>query len=115
MTQHRLTTDIFYEETDAHSYLRYESAYPPSCIKSIPCSQFLRLLTICNNDNTFERCSVEMSEIFSQRGFPIDTIKNSLQKTYNFMQSEAINKRRNLNNTGVHLAMKFSGIAITHC
>ena len=37
MTQHGLTTDIFYEETDTHSYLRYESAHPPSCKKCIPC------------------------------------------------------------------------------
>ena len=30
MTQHGLTTDIFYKDTDTHSYLRYESAHPPS-------------------------------------------------------------------------------------
>ena len=33
MTQHELTTDIFYKETDTHSYLRYESTHPPSCKK----------------------------------------------------------------------------------
>ena len=51
-----------------------------------------------------------MSEFFSQKGFPVNTIKNSLRKASKFTQSEAINKRKNLNNTGVPLTMKFSGI-----
>ena len=38
MIQHGLTIDIFYKDTDTHSYLRYESAHPPSSKKSIPCS-----------------------------------------------------------------------------
>ena len=109
MTHHGLTTDIFYKDTDTHSYLRYESAHPPSCKKGIPYSQFLRLRRICNNDQTFERRSDEMSEFFSQRGFPVSTIKNSLRKASKFTQSEAINKRKNLN-TGIPLTMKFSGI-----
>ena len=65
--QHGLTTDIFYEDTDTHSYLRWESAHPPSCNKGIPYSQLLGLRSICNNDQTFERRSDEMSEFFSQR------------------------------------------------
>ena len=40
ITQQGLTTDIFYKDTDTHSYLRYESAHPPSCKKGIPYSQF---------------------------------------------------------------------------
>ena len=108
MTQHGLTTDISYKDTDTHSYLRYESAHPPSCKKGIPYSQFLGLRKICNNDQTFKRCSDEMSEIFSQRGFPVNTIKHSLRKASKFTQSEAISKRKNLNNTGVPLTMKFS-------
>ena len=109
-TQHGLTTDIFYKDTDTHSYVRYESVHPPSCKKGIPYSQFLRLRRICNNDQTFERRSDEMSEFISQRGFSVYTIKNSLRKASKFTQSEDINKRKNLNNTGVPLTMKFSGI-----
>ena len=52
MIQHGLTTDIFYKDTDTHSYFRYESAHPPSCKKGIPYSHFLRLRRICNNDQT---------------------------------------------------------------
>ena len=33
MTQHGLDTDIFYNDTDIHSYLRCESAHPSSCKK----------------------------------------------------------------------------------
>ena len=57
MTQHGLTTDIFYKDTDTHSYLRYESAHPPSCIKSIPYSQCLGLRRIYDNYHTSERRS----------------------------------------------------------
>ena len=110
MTQHGLTTDIFYKDTDTHSYLRYESAHPPSCRKGIPYSQFSRLRRICNNDQTSERRSDEMSEFFSQIGFPVNTIKNSLRKASKFTQTEAINMRKNLNNTGFPQTMKFSGI-----
>ena len=110
MTKHGLTTVIFYKDTDTHSYLRYESAHPPSCKKAIPYSQFLGLRRICNNDQTFERRSNEMSEYLSQRGFPVNTINNSLRKASKFTQSEAINKRQNLNKTGVPLTIKFSGI-----
>ena len=52
MTQHGLTTDIFFKETDTHSYLRYESTHPTSCEISIPYSQFLRLRRIFSNDYT---------------------------------------------------------------
>ena len=46
LTQHGITTDIFHRDTDTNSYLRYESAHPPSCKKSIPYSQFLTLRRI---------------------------------------------------------------------
>ena len=78
MTQHGLTFDIFHKETDTHSYLRNESAHPPSCKKGIPYSQFLRIRRMFSNDHTFERRSDEMSAFFSQRGFPKNNIKNSL-------------------------------------
>ena len=99
MTQHGLTTDVLYKETDTHSYLRYESAHPPSCKKGIPYSQFLRLRRICNNDQTIEKRCDEMSDFFFERGFPVNAIKNSLRKVSMFTQSEAINKRKNLNIT----------------
>ena len=51
-----------------------------------------------------------MSEFFSQIGFPVNTMKNSLRRASKFTQFEDINKRKNLNNTGVPLTMKFSGI-----
>ena len=99
MTQHGLITDIFYKDTDTHSYLRYESAFPPSCIKGIPLSQFSILRRICINDKTFERRSYEMSEFFSQKGFPVNTIKNIHRMASKFKQSEAIIERENLNIT----------------
>ena len=54
-----------------------------------------------------------MSEFFSQRGLPVNTINNSLRRASKFTQSEVINKRKNLSNTGFPLTMKYSGI--TQC
>ena len=50
-----------------------------------------------------------MRDFISQRGFPVNTIMNSLRKSSMFTQSEANNERKNLSNTGVRLTMKFSG------
>ena len=95
---YKMKWKVIYKDTDTHSYLRYESAHPPSCKKGIPYSQFLRLRRICNNDQTLR--DVQMKWVkFSQRAFPVNTIKNSLWKASKFTQSEAINKRKNLNNT----------------
>ena len=80
MNQHAISTDIFYKDTDTHSYLRYESAHPPYCKKKIPYSQFLRLHRICNNDQTFERRSHEISEFFSQRGFPVKPLRTVFER-----------------------------------
>ena len=110
MIQEGLTTDVFCNETDTHSYHRYESAHPPSCKESIPYSQFLSHRRICNNDHTFERRSDEMSDFFSLRGFAVDAIENSLRKVSKFTLSEATNKGKNLSNTGVPLTMKFSAM-----
>ena len=63
MTQHGLTTDIFYKDTDTHSYLRYESAHPPciilylvsSCKQGIPYSQFSSNLNILSANHKTNR------------------------------------------------------------
>ena len=74
---------------------------------------FLRLRNFFSNDYTSMRCSDKMSEFLSQSGFPVDTIKNSLRKASKFPQSEAIIRRKYVNNTRIPLTMKFSGI--TQC
>ena len=51
-----------------------------------------------------------MSEFLSQIGCPVDTIKNSLRKASKSTQSEAINRRKNMNGAKVPFTMKFSGI-----
>ena len=75
----------------------------------MPYSRFLRLRRVCN-DHTFKRRSDEMSEFFSQIVFPIDAIRNNFRKASMFSHSEAISRRKNMNNTGIFLTMKFSGI-----
>jgi hypothetical protein len=66
----RLTTDLYTKPTDTHSYLRYDSAHHPSCKKTLPYSQFLRLRRICNNDQLFEQHANEMHTHFVNQGYP---------------------------------------------
>ena len=53
----RLSTSIYYKETDSHSYLLYSSSHPSKCKYSIPYAQFKRLHRICSKSG--QGCSVQ--------------------------------------------------------
>ena len=50
----RISTSIYYKDTDSHSYLNFGSSHPSKCKSSIPHSQFLRLQQICSEDDVFQ-------------------------------------------------------------
>ncbi|KAJ8031993.1 hypothetical protein HOLleu_25387 [Holothuria leucospilota] len=106
ITSHGLTTDIHYMETDSHSYLRYESAHPPSCKNSIPYSQLLRLRRICGDDKTFESRSKEMAEFFWQRGYPEEIIGKGLKRASSLTQLQVLERKETCNNARIPLVMK---------
>ena len=51
----RISTSIYYKDTDSHSYLNLGSSYPSKCKSSIPYNQFLRLRKICSEDDVFQK------------------------------------------------------------
>ena len=76
----KLWTDLFCKPTDTHSYLRYESAHPPHCKKSLPYSQFLRLRRICSREEDFVRHCADMTVHFLHRGYPESILKEAVAK-----------------------------------
>ena len=70
----RLSTSIYYKDTDSHSYLNFGSSHPSKCKSSIPYSQFLRLRKIFSEDDVFQNEATTMETLFAARGNPHDLI-----------------------------------------
>ena len=60
----RISTSIYYKDTDSHSYLNFGSSHPFKCKSSIPHSQFLRLRKICSEDDVFQSEATTMEAFF---------------------------------------------------
>ena len=75
-----LATSVYYKPTDLHSYLLYSSHVKDP----IPYSQFLRLRRLCSDDLDFNSKYDEMSNFFSERGYP-------------YILSKALNHVQNVN------------------
>ena len=70
----RISTSIYYKDTDSHSYLNSGSSYPSKCKSSIPYNQFLRLRKICSEDDVFQNEATTMEAFFAARGYLHDLI-----------------------------------------
>ena len=79
-----LATSVYYKPTDSHSYLLYSSSHPSHVKDPIPYSQFLRLRRLCSDDLDFNSKYDEMSNFFSERGYP-------------YILSKALNHVQNVN------------------
>ena len=80
LNDNSLITDLYTKPTDCHNYLRYESAHHPSCKKSLPYSQFLRVRRICENIESFDKHSQTMSEKLIEKGYPKKNVTEAIKK-----------------------------------
>lgn len=106
----RIVSTIFYKDTDAHSYLDYESSHPIKCKNSIPYSQFVRLRKICSDSEDFSSKSEEMSKFFLERGYPQNVIKTSLEKAKQTDRNELLGgtkRNESLSKTRIPLVLTF--------
>ena len=83
----RLTTSVFYQPTDSHSYLLYSSSHPNHTKQSIPFSQFLRLHRLCSEDEDFQSKNLEMREFFVQRDYPTSLLDTAFSKAVSMSQT----------------------------
>ena len=86
----KLTTSIFYKETDSHSYLLYTSSHPKPCRDSIPHAQFQRLRRICSEDQDFEDQAEKMVDFFHARQYPEDLIHKGLESARAIPRSQTL-------------------------
>ena len=76
----KMYTSLFCKKTDKNSYLHYNSAHPPSCKKSLPYNQFIRINRICEKETDFvKHCENKKTE-FAERGYPLDLLETTYQK-----------------------------------
>ncbi len=76
----KLHTDLYCKPTDAHNYLRFDSAHPSHLKRGIPYSQFLRVRRICTNTVDFDKHANTLSEHFERRKYPPNLISEALQR-----------------------------------
>ena len=81
-----IATSIYYKDTDAHSFLDYNSSHPSKCKDSVPYSQFRRLRRICSNDEDFHSKAKEMTSFFHQNDYPKKITTSAFQKVNNLTQ-----------------------------
>ena len=75
-----LWTDLYTKPTDSHSYLRFESAHPDHCKRSLPYSQFLRVRRICTRLEDFDKYGEILCHHFENRGYPWNLLVDNFLK-----------------------------------
>ena len=76
----KLYTDLYRKPTDVNNYLQYDSAHPNSTKRSLPYSQLLRLLRICQRPEDFEIHSQAKIKEFEEKGYPRKILEEALEK-----------------------------------
>ena len=85
-----LATSVHYKPTDSHSYLLYSSFHPSHVKDSIPYSKFLRLRRLCSEDSDFNSKCDEMSNFFTERGYPDGILSKALNRVQNVNRVSAL-------------------------
>ena len=86
----KLATSVLYKPTDSHSYLLYSSSHPSHVKDSILYSQFLRLRRLCSEDSDFNSKCNEMSNFFSEHGYPDSILSKALNRVQNVNREFAL-------------------------
>ena len=67
----------------------YSSSHPSHVKDSIPYSQFFRLRRLCSEDSDFNSKCDEMSNFFSERGYPDSILFKALNRVQNINRESA--------------------------
>ncbi|XP_071964222.1 uncharacterized protein [Antedon mediterranea] len=92
-----LSTSVHYKDTDAHTYLNYNSSHPPACKNAIPYSQLVRLRRLCSDDDDFNIKASEMIDFFNAREYPSDITVKSLRKVCQLTHEDTLQPTHNTN------------------
>ena len=103
----KLATSVHYKPTDSHSYLLYSSSHPSRVKDSIPYSQFLRLRRLCSEDSDFNSKCDEMSNFFSERGYPDSILSKALNRVQNVNRESALEPSASDNEERIPFTLTF--------
>ena len=103
----KLATSVHYKPTDSHSYLLYSSSHPSHVKDSIPYSQFLRLRRLCSEDSDFNSKCDEMSNFFSERGYPDSILSKALNRVQNVNRESALEPSASDNEERIPFTLTF--------
>ena len=103
----KLATSVHYKPTDSHSYLLYSSSHPSYVKDSIPYSQFLRLRRLCSEDSDFNSKCDEMSNFFSERGYPDSILSKALNRVQNVNRESALEPSASDNEERIPFTLTF--------
>ena len=103
----KLATSVHYKPTDLHSYLLYSSSHPSHVKDSIPYSQFLRLRRLCSEDSDFNSKCDEMSNFFSERGYPDSNLSKAFNRVQNVNRDSALEPSASDNEERIPFTLTF--------
>ena len=96
-----------YKPTDSHSYLLYSSSHPSHIKDSIPYSQFLRLSRLCSEDSDCNSKCDEMSNFFSERGYPDNILSKALNRVQNVNRESVLKPSASNNEEQIPFTLTF--------
>ena len=89
------------------SYLLYSSSHPSHVKDSIPYSQFLGLRRLCSENSDFNSKCDEMSNFFSERGYPDIILSKALNRVQNVNRESALEPSASDNEERIPFTLTF--------
>ena len=88
-----LQTTLYRKPTDQQSYLHAHSDHTKSLKRSMPCSQALRIKTICSTLTEYKTHCAILKENFIERGYEENILKDEIDKVDNIDRKELLRKK----------------------
>ncbi|OOZ57814.1 hypothetical protein [Solemya velum gill symbiont] len=76
----KITTDIYYKDTDNHQYLDFHSSHPSHTKRNIPYCLARRICTIVDDRETLERRLEELVFYLTKQHYPLQLIEAGIQR-----------------------------------
>ena len=96
----KVTTDVFYKDTDTHQYLNFRSCHPSHIKRNVPYNLARRLCTIVSETETLEIRLNELKSYLLKCNYPKTLIENGIKKAKKIPQS-VLRKNDNIRNNEI--------------
>ena len=98
----KISTDIFYKNTDTHQYLHFGSSHPRHIKRAIPYNLARRICTIVSEEETRNQRLDELKTFLHDQHYPTNLINDGIKKAKEIDRNELINPTpRNDNETKI--------------